>query len=307
MDTIESNGKSDPVLDISPDGDVVLVVGPRNERLRVQSQCLQCASKVFDAMFKPYWSEGQGLSKESPREVPLVEDDAHAMQTICCVIHHRNNDVPVSLTSKEVLQIAIAVDKYDLKVALKYASVQWLKPRPDEERVDKGYLLAAAFLYDDMDTFAAHTLSLILYHKGSYLEFLDDEITNQIVHWKTFYLLKERRTRMRAELSQLLIKGKRAACSCGWAKTRGEKYALLLLDYGPLKMLDAPISEIIEKMEKVSCEDMGRKYHGNWLHEAPTKDETLPGQLETLKKKVSIYLDCVRSLDATIPCRFQHE
>jgi hypothetical protein len=58
MNTAESNCKLDPVPDISPDGDVVLVVGPRNVRLRIQSQCLRCASKVFGAMFGPTWSEG---------------------------------------------------------------------------------------------------------------------------------------------------------------------------------------------------------------------------------------------------------
>jgi hypothetical protein len=124
MDTIERNGKLDPVPDISPDGDVVLVVGSRNVRLRIQSQCLRCASKVFGAMFGPHWSEGQGFSKESPREVPLVEDDADALRTICCVLHHRNDDVPQSLTPKEVLQIAIEADKYGLNITLKYARVQ---------------------------------------------------------------------------------------------------------------------------------------------------------------------------------------
>jgi hypothetical protein len=186
MDTAERNGKLDPVTDISPDGDVVLVVGPRNVRLRIHSQCLRCASKVFDAMFRPHWSEGQGLSKNFPREVPLVEGDADALRTICCVIHHRNDDVPQSLTPKEVLQIVIEADKYDLNVALKYASVEWLKPRGNADRVDMGYLLAAAFLFGDMDTFVAHTLELILHYKGSYLEFLDDEITSQIVPLKTF-------------------------------------------------------------------------------------------------------------------------
>src|SRR5262249_24550771 len=97
MDTAERNGESDLITDISPDGDVVLVVGPQNVRLRIHSQCLQCASNVFGAMFGPHWSEGQGLSKESPREVPLVEDDADALRIICCVIHHRNDDVPQSL------------------------------------------------------------------------------------------------------------------------------------------------------------------------------------------------------------------
>ena len=94
MDTTKRNCKLDPVLDISPDGDVVLVVGPRNVRLRIQSQVLWCASKVFGAIFGPTWSEGQGLSKESPREVRLVEDDADALRIIYYVIHYRNNNVP---------------------------------------------------------------------------------------------------------------------------------------------------------------------------------------------------------------------
>ena len=80
-------------------------------------------------MFGLDWSEGQRLSKESPTEVPLLEDYADAMQTICCIVHHRNDLAPRYLTAKEVLQIAIEVDKYDLKIALKYASVEWLKPR----------------------------------------------------------------------------------------------------------------------------------------------------------------------------------
>jgi hypothetical protein len=186
MDTAKRSGQSDPAPDISPDGDVVLVVGPQNVRLRVHSQCLRCASKVFDAMFRPQWSEGQGLFKESPWEVPLVENDADALRTICCVIHHRNDDVPQSLTPNEVLQIAIEADKYDLSVALKYARKQWLKPRGSPDRVDMGCLLAAAFLFGDMDMFAAHTLALILHYQGSYLAFLDNEIISRIVPWKTF-------------------------------------------------------------------------------------------------------------------------
>jgi hypothetical protein len=192
MDTAERNCKLDPVPDISPDGDVVLVVGPRNVRLRIQSQFLRCASKVFGAMFGPTWSEGQGLSKESPREVRLVEDDADALRIICCVIHHRNDDVPQYLTPRKVLQIAIEADKYDLNVALKYARAQWLKPRGSPERVDIGYLLAAAFLFGDMDMFVANTLALILHYNGSYLECLDDEITSQIIPWKTFCMQQPR-------------------------------------------------------------------------------------------------------------------
>ena len=108
------------------------------------------------------------------------------MRTICCIVHHRNNLVPQHLTAKEVLQISIEVDKYDLKVALKYASVEWLKPQVSGERVEMGNLLAAAFLFDNTDVFMAHTIALILHYNGSYLAFLDDEFTSQIIPSSTF-------------------------------------------------------------------------------------------------------------------------
>jgi hypothetical protein len=115
---------------------------------------------------------------------------------------------------------------------------------------------------------------------------------------------------MRAELSQLLFEGKNSGCSCGWGKNRSNKYALLLLNW-PLEMLEVSISDVVERMEKVSCEDMERTYHsstyGGYYHEAPIHGETLSGKLETMKKKVSICLDCVRSDDAATSCRFQHE
>lgn len=100
---------------------------------------------------------------------------------------------------------------------------------------------------------------------------------------------------MRAELSQLLINGKNAGCSCGWGKNCSDTYTLLLSEYGPLKMLEVPLSDIIKKMEKVSYEDMERAWHAEiprgYYHEA----RDFPGKLKTMKKKGSICLDCVRS------------
>lgn len=91
-----------------------------------------------------------------------MEDNVDALRILCFIIHHRNDGVPQSLSPNKVLQVAIEADKYDLTVALKYASIQWLKPRCNAQRVDMGYLLAAAFLFGDVDMFVAHTLTLML-------------------------------------------------------------------------------------------------------------------------------------------------
>ncbi|KAK8128074.1 hypothetical protein PG984_009182 [Apiospora sp. TS-2023a] len=96
--------------DFSLDGDVIFVVGEQKKaRLKVNSQYLCCASTVFRAMFGPNWSEGQGLSKESPKELPLVEDDPDAMsftiEMIWCLRKSRPSNFskspspPTSMTS----------------------------------------------------------------------------------------------------------------------------------------------------------------------------------------------------------------
>ena len=122
---------------------------------------------------------------------------------------------------------------------------------------------------------------------------------------------------MRAELCQLLKDGINlvgGCVTCGWGKNRSDKYKEIQSQYGPLGLLEVPISKIIELMEAVPCEDTKRKYysgldgrHGRYCHEMPTHGKTLTEKLETIKKKVCICLDCIRSSDAAMPHRFQHE
>jgi hypothetical protein len=188
MDTDLFDKEEDGVVskDITQDGDVILIVGDEKVRLRVYSQYLGSASDIFSAMFGPDWSEGQKLSKLLPIEVPLPEDDAEAMRTICCIIHHRNNLVSNYLRADKVLQIAIAVDKYDLNIALKYASLEWLKADPLEDLEDSVRLLAAAYLFKNHDAFMAQTKTLIYDHCESYMEFFRDKTISQILPPETF-------------------------------------------------------------------------------------------------------------------------
>jgi len=192
MDELEPAAPAVPDQDIAPDGDVILVVGPQMVRLRVHSLFLRSSSKVFKAMFGPNWSEGQRLSKESPGEVCLEEDDAEAMRIICYVIHHRINDVPQTLSPELIFRIAIGADKYDLAVALGLASSLWLgRVYPmTQDMSDTRYSMLSAYLFRNADVFARHTLSLVLHFTGPYLGLLDDERVGQSIPWKTFCMLR---------------------------------------------------------------------------------------------------------------------
>lgn len=121
--------KPSTIVDIFPKGDVILVVGSEKVKLRVHSMFLKTTSRPFSAMFVLVWNEGNMLGRDEPTEIPLPEDDASALQTICAIIHHQNKLVPQTLTASDVLGIAIAADKYDCVDALKFASTNWLQPQ----------------------------------------------------------------------------------------------------------------------------------------------------------------------------------
>jgi len=118
---------------------------------------------------------------------------------------------------------------------------------------------------------------------------------------------------MRAELYELLSTD--ISCkNCGWNILRTEIFKSLQAIYTPLRWLEVPISEIACKMG-VAPEEGKKKYCGQrqmgptyypFYHEAPTRQNTFHGKLETMKKKASICLDCVRGQEAK-PCRFEHD
>ncbi|OIW22504.1 btb/poz-like protein [Coniochaeta ligniaria NRRL 30616] len=180
----DASGKSPAIENIVPDGDVIMVLGPEKREMRVSSQSLRYASKVFDIMLGPNWGEGQGLSKINPPKVTLEEDEAESMRTIFYVLHHRNDQVSKEMTAAFVLDLAIASDKYDLGVALWYANTKWLDAAPVHNIVQAGYMLTAAFLFGNADKFEHRSLRMVLYYVESYLELLKDDKISQFLPFK---------------------------------------------------------------------------------------------------------------------------
>ena len=171
---------SNSVTDIAADGDVILVVGPERRKLRVHSLILKNASTVFNAMFGPHFKEGQGLGGACPKEIPLPKDSADALELICCVIHSRNDAVPDPPLSSGVLQVAIAADKYDCAVGLKFAGESWLTYYDVKNTVELGRLMAAAYIFDSVHAFWKITLELIFHHEGSYLKLIDEDTRHAV-------------------------------------------------------------------------------------------------------------------------------
>ncbi|KAF2801904.1 uncharacterized protein BDZ99DRAFT_504179 [Mytilinidion resinicola] len=320
MATENSDQSSTSVTEIAKNGDIILVVGPHKKKIQVCSTVLKNASKYFNAMFGPHFAEGQDLHGDSPKGIPMPDDDANALEILLNIFHLRNDDVPETLGPTEVLDVAVAADKFDCIVAIKHAIRLWLNPGEFQDIVELGHLMAAAYRLDNARAFSEITLAMILLHKDSYLPLADEDIgLLEIVPWKVICFLEERRSRMRVELQQILLDGERGAgtdddrrCSCSWSSRHSSAYMELLRTKrsGPLQTLDTTISEVLEKLENMDDPTISREWDPcdyRW-HTDPKFKRMRNWRLNDFKKSKGLCIDCVRSstVAARQICRIEH-
>jgi len=149
------------LISLDSDGDLILVVrDPSKSTTRhflTSSSKLAQASRVFCTMLGPNFSEGQRLrsepNKDEPATVTLDEDDVDAMDFILSVIHTDTSRImTVTLTARDIVAIALQVDKYDCAHALLPWINAWCNPNcfpidKKEKTRDMGYALLAAYLF----------------------------------------------------------------------------------------------------------------------------------------------------------------
>lgn len=183
FESIMANTTSAPIVEIVPDGDIILVVGSDKKKLLVKSVLLMAVSKPFSVMLGPNWKEGHDMRYHNgPFELTLPEDNATAMEIICSVIHFQNDRIPQILLASDVLAVAIAADKYDCMNALQFASRVWIREQKGKSE-DLMLLTAAAYLFGDARAFKEATAALVLNHHGSYLT-LAGEDAGSIMPWE---------------------------------------------------------------------------------------------------------------------------
>ncbi|KXJ93447.1 hypothetical protein Micbo1qcDRAFT_203525 [Microdochium bolleyi] len=251
--TPQNASKSEGFHTIAPDGDLVLVVGAGESkvRLRVYSQCLKAASKVFAAMFSPRWSEGQNLSAESPPEIALPADDAQTMKIICSVLHYKIDRDVNEHPADVILNLAVHADKYDLMHIMGPQIEPWLKDMPITTR-DRFYRWAMLMLTPNLEHTREFLFELVAKHAGSYAEFMQEDVLRTVLEYSDLYRLEETRIKLRAELSELLRKQSASTCNCCQTEQKlGSQRAIakLLRVYSPLRMLKVPAFEVMMRQE----------------------------------------------------------
>ncbi|KAM5360762.1 hypothetical protein BFJ70_g16769 [Fusarium oxysporum] len=293
--------KPNTVVEIAPDGDLVLIVGPEETKLRVRSILLMAASKPFSVMLGPDWKEGHDMrDHDGPFELSLPDDNAATLKIICSIIHYQNKKIPRTLSAGDVLAVAVVADKYDCVNALKFASETWLGTSGDGS--DNLMLLtAAAYLFRNALAFREITRALVLNYDGPYLALCTDDVES-IMPWKIFCMLEEQRGFARLEVSQILIAGGgTGSCwhNCGWTSKYAYAYMKLLerKDLWPAHLFHISISKALEKAERMPDpvpEERSTQCQYAYKHEPPAYREDRRWKLDSFNKKIGLCLRCTR-------------
>ena len=108
--------------EIASCGDILLKVSTWEGAvdLKVSSHVLCSASPVFRAMLGPdsQFKEACELrtcSVEKPYELSLEDDYPHALTVTLLALHGRSDMVPVEITFRNLVELAIVCDKYDCR------------------------------------------------------------------------------------------------------------------------------------------------------------------------------------------------
>ncbi|KAM3413527.1 hypothetical protein BST61_g11516 [Cercospora zeina] len=176
---------------VSPDGDVVLVVGlPKPEtcrKIQVSAATLAAISPVFKTLFGPHFREGrQTRGPTNPVEIPLPDDDSLAVLRLCRMAHMNSDDLSTRPTGVELLGLATTVDKYCCVAALKLqcsALLQaWCKYGSSAHNPQRELwsVASASYLLECPHTFETVTSRLVTYTWGKFDFVSSDRLPSRV-------------------------------------------------------------------------------------------------------------------------------
>lgn len=153
---------------VCPFGDVVLVVKDDflpTAKFRVSSCILAMASTHFERLFNGQFAEGERMRSRAPGEVIEIGlfNSPLAMKHLLKLLHHTDprDDAETLLTTSEMLDLAITVDKYDCIEALRLPIDALLAKYVGNEDLNLEHLTTAAFMVDQPEHFRYFTKQLI--------------------------------------------------------------------------------------------------------------------------------------------------
>ena len=142
-------------LVIDPEGDLYMKLDTGS--LKVSRKTLSLSSPVFLAMFgassKFKETTDKTLDHEGVQIVTFDDDNFEIMAIIANIMHLRSDVVPNTLTFKQLYQIAVLCDKYDLKRCLGPWTSIWATPYLDcysRLGYEEWLFMSVVFQYDSV-------------------------------------------------------------------------------------------------------------------------------------------------------------
>jgi hypothetical protein len=108
-------------------GNVILIVGRGELRIRVTSHFLCEISDVFNAMLNGNFAEGVSLRNQSgtePTSIPLPEDSGRAMAHALKTLYGADPSM-LQLNPSEIKAVALIADKYNMTARFAMAEDRW--------------------------------------------------------------------------------------------------------------------------------------------------------------------------------------
>jgi hypothetical protein len=126
-------------------------------------------------MFGPHFSEGQGLTSNpaGQKEIEMPEDDADALELVCCIIHVRNDLVPNALAPQKLVKFLATADKFECLIAMRFIGRIWVAPECHYKRhkmEDIIALIISACALDHAEGFNQATLQFIQHWDGEFMK-----------------------------------------------------------------------------------------------------------------------------------------
>ena len=104
------------------------------------------------------------------------------MQIICNVLHQRNDFVPESLDTSEILGIAVLTDKYACMVAMKYVAKIWMLPHLQNTGVPLLHKLLKATMYFNDSALFLETCKTIIWRSEGPIKADRDHSLDGLTH-----------------------------------------------------------------------------------------------------------------------------
>jgi hypothetical protein len=179
-------------------GDIMLVIedGTHKQlKLQVNSCILASTSKVFRALFRGCFAEGEAI-RSGTREV-YMNDDPTPMLALCQLLHLKTVEPAVKVSG--LIDFALLVDKFDCVEALKHATDGILGQFDSEAYCDtlNHDLIASAHILDQPTHFRRFTKTLVRCSASHYRPDLDPRLQDlTIEHLPASFMSKSQVTQL---------------------------------------------------------------------------------------------------------------